>query len=59
MWRIGVTGSIATGKSTLLAAFEKVGIPTFSADAAVAALYEGEPSLPSKPSFLVWQKTKK
>lgn len=42
MWRIGVTGSIATGKSTLLAAFEKIGVPTFSADAAVAALYEGE-----------------
>ena len=42
MWRIGITGSIATGKSTLLAAFEKAGIPTFSADAAVAALYENE-----------------
>lgn len=42
MWRIGVTGSIATGKSTLLRAFEKVGVPTFSADAAVAELYEGE-----------------
>ena len=42
MWRIGITGSIATGKSTLLAAFEKAGIPTFSADAAVADLYENE-----------------
>lgn len=42
MWRIGITGSIATGKSTLLAAFETAGIPTFSADAAVADLYENE-----------------
>ena len=51
MWRIGVTGSIATGKSTLLAAFEKAGIPTFSADAAVAALYEGEAVAPVEALF--------
>ncbi|CAN7473399.1 dephospho-CoA kinase [Devosia sp. LjRoot3] len=51
MWRIGVTGSIATGKSTLLAAFEKVGVPTFSADAAVAALYEGEALAPVEALF--------
>lgn len=41
MWKIGVTGSIATGKSTLLAAFASQGIPVFSADAAVAELYSG------------------
>ncbi|KKB78827.1 hypothetical protein VW35_10040 [Devosia soli] len=41
MWRLGITGSIATGKSTLLAAFGKLGVPTFSADQAVAQLYEG------------------
>lgn len=41
MWKIGVTGSIATGKSTLLAAFAAQGIPVFSADAAVAELYAG------------------
>lgn len=51
MWRIGVTGSIATGKSTLLAAFEKVGVPIFSADAAVAALYEGEAVAPVEALF--------
>lgn len=51
MWRIGVTGSIATGKSTLLAAFEKVGVPVFSADAAVAALYEGEAVAPVEALF--------
>ncbi|MBB4052410.1 dephospho-CoA kinase [Devosia subaequoris] len=41
MLRIGVTGSIATGKSTLLAAFAKCGVPVFSADEAVARLYSG------------------
>jgi len=42
MYRLGITGSIATGKSTVLAAFEALGVPVFSADAAVAALYEHE-----------------
>lgn len=42
MIKIGVTGSIATGKSTLLEAFSKVGVPVFSADKAVAELYSGE-----------------
>lgn len=51
MWRIGVTGSIATGKSTLLTAFEKAGVPTFSADAAVAELYEGEAVAPVDALF--------
>lgn len=51
MWRIGITGSIASGKSTVLAAFEKAGIPTFSADAAVAALYEGEAVSPVEALF--------
>jgi len=51
MWRIGVTGSIATGKSTLLAAFAKAGVPVFSADAAVAELYEGEAVAPVETLF--------
>jgi dephospho-CoA kinase len=46
MWKIGVTGSIATGKSTLLEAFAREGIPVFSADAAVAELYSGEAVTP-------------
>jgi len=41
MLRIGITGSIATGKSTLLSAFAKCGVPVFSADEAVARLYSG------------------
>jgi dephospho-CoA kinase len=41
MWKIGLTGSIATGKSTVLKAFADLGIPTFSSDEAVHELYNG------------------
>ncbi|ODT71839.1 MAG: dephospho-CoA kinase [Pelagibacterium sp. SCN 63-23] len=51
MRRIGITGSIATGKSTLLAAFAKAGVPVFSADAAVADLYKGEAIAPVEALF--------
>lgn len=51
MWKIGVTGSIATGKSTLLEAFERQGIPTFSADQAVAELYAGAAVAPVEKLF--------
>lgn len=51
MRRIGITGSIATGKSTLLAAFAKAGIPTFSADQAVAELYAGAAVTPVEKLF--------
>src|SRR5688500_5159039 len=52
MQRIGITGSIATGKSTLLAAFAAAGVPVFSADAAVAELYAGEAVAPVEALFL-------
>ncbi|WP_407065627.1 dephospho-CoA kinase [Devosia sp.] len=51
MWRIGMTGSIATGKSTVLDAFKALGVPVFSADAAVAELYAGEAVAPVEAAF--------
>jgi dephospho-CoA kinase len=42
MLRLGLTGSIATGKSTVLKAFAALGVPTFSSDDAVHELYRGE-----------------
>jgi dephospho-CoA kinase len=37
---IGLTGGVAAGKSTALAALAEAGVPTFSADAAVHQIYE-------------------
>lgn len=51
MWRIGITGSIASGKSTVLKAFKDLGVPVFSADTAVAELYEGEAVAPVEALF--------
>ena len=42
MLKLGLTGSIATGKSTVLAAFAALGVPVFSSDEAVHELYAGE-----------------
>lgn len=42
MLKIALTGSIATGKSTVLARFAEHGIPAYSADSAVHELYAGE-----------------
>ncbi|RYE09131.1 MAG: dephospho-CoA kinase [Hyphomicrobiales bacterium] len=42
MWKLGLTGSIASGKSTALAAFAELGVPVFSSDEAVHELYQGE-----------------
>jgi dephospho-CoA kinase len=39
---VGLTGAIASGKSTVLAELEKLGVPTLSSDAAVHAIYEDE-----------------
>ena len=46
MLRIGLTGSIATGKSTVLAHIASRGIPTFSSDDEVHRLYAG-PAAPA------------
>lgn len=42
MLKLGLTGSIATGKSTVLEDFRALGVPVFSSDEAVHELYEGE-----------------
>ncbi|MEQ1769219.1 MAG: dephospho-CoA kinase [Devosia sp.] len=51
MLRLGLTGSIATGKSTVLAAFADLGVPVFSSDDTVHALYRGEAVAPVEAAF--------
>ncbi|HTJ58158.1 MAG TPA: dephospho-CoA kinase [Devosiaceae bacterium] len=51
MLKLGLTGSIATGKSTVLKSFERLGVPTFSSDAAVHELYAGEAVAPVSEAF--------
>lgn len=51
MYKLGLTGSIASGKSTTLRAFADLGIPVFSADDAVHELYEGEAVAPVEALF--------
>jgi dephospho-CoA kinase len=51
MVRLGLTGSIATGKSTVLKAFADLGVPVFSSDEAVAELYRGEAVAPVEALF--------
>jgi dephospho-CoA kinase len=48
---IGLTGSIASGKSTVAAMFAEKGIPVFSADDAVHALYDGTAAAPVGAAF--------
>ena len=51
MLKLGLTGSIATGKSTLLQAFADLGVPVFSSDEAVHDLYEGDAVAPVEALF--------
>ncbi len=51
MLKLGLTGSIATGKSTALKAFADLGIPTFSSDEAVHELYSGAAVAPVEAAF--------
>lgn len=51
MLKLGLTGSIATGKSTVLKAFADLGVPTFSSDEAVHELYRGAAVAPVEAAF--------
>jgi len=51
MLKLGLTGSIATGKSTVLEVFAELGVPTFSSDAAVHTLYRGAAVAPVEAAF--------
>ena len=49
--KLGLTGSIATGKSTVLKLFAEYGVPVFSSDDAVHELYQGEAVEPVAAEF--------
>jgi dephospho-CoA kinase len=51
VFRLGLTGSIATGKSFVLKTFEDLGTPVYSADAAVHDLYGDEAVAPVEALF--------
>ena len=51
MWKLGLTGSIATGKSTVLKMFAEMGVPVFSSDDAVHELYRGAAVAPVEALF--------
>lgn len=51
MMKLGLTGSIATGKSTVLNMLKGHGIPTFSSDEAVHELYAGDAVAPVDALF--------
>jgi len=51
MLKLGLTGSIATGKSTVLRAFAELGVPVFSSDDVVHELYGAEAVAPIEALF--------
>lgn len=51
MFKLGLTGSIASGKSTVLGYFTARGVPVFSSDDAVHELYRGEAVAPVEALF--------
>jgi dephospho-CoA kinase len=51
MLKVGLTGSIATGKSTVLEFIRAEGVPVFSSDEAVHRLYEGAAVAPVEKLF--------
>lgn len=51
MFRLGLTGSIATGKTTVLNAFARLGVPVAAADDIVHELYAGEAVAPVEAAF--------